>query len=131
MERLPDYIQGERVVRELRRHAPEALEALASDLEQPLSPPLERAMARSLDDCRVPDFRASEVLMPAMMTTFAVSPAAIAEEGLAVMEASCNRCEAVGRCWRAMRDGADAEACRSFCPNAERFREAGEARQGV
>ncbi|MCG6656796.1 hypothetical protein HOP52_03265 [Halomonas campisalis] len=121
MERLSDYIQGERVVRELRRHDPEALEALAHDLEQPLNPPLERALARTLDDRRVADFRPSEVLMPAMMTTFAVSPAAIAEEGLAELEASCNRCEAVGRCWRAMRDHADAEVCRDFCPNAEAF----------
>ncbi|WP_416138710.1 hypothetical protein ACM26W_20030 [Halomonas sp. HK25] len=121
MERLSDYIQGERVVRELRRHAPEALDDLARDLEQPLSPPLERAMARSLDDCRVTDFRPSEVLMPAMMTTFAVSPAAMAEEELAGLEASCNRCEAVGRCWQAMRNHVDAEACRSFCPNAEAF----------
>ena len=121
MERLSDYIQGERVVRELRRHAPEALEALARDLEQPLSPPLEKAMARTLDDRRVPDFSASEVLMPAMMTTFAVDPAAIAEEELTGLEEKCNRCSEVGRCWQAMRAFADAEACRAFCPNAEAF----------
>ncbi|MFY0989284.1 hypothetical protein [Halomonas sp. C05BenzN] len=121
MERLADYIQGERVVRELRRHAPEALEQLARDLEQPLSPPLEKAVARSLDDRRVTDFRASEVLMPAMMTTFAVDPGAIAEEELVGLEATCNRCTEVGRCWRAMRDFAEAEACRGFCPNAEAF----------
>ena len=121
MERLADYIQGERVVRELRRHAPEVLEALARDLEQPLNPPLEKAMARSLDDCRVAGFRPSEVLMPAMMTTLAVSPAVIAEEELAGWEATCNRCSEVGRCWQAMRDFAGAEACRGFCPNAEAF----------
>ncbi|WP_299313932.1 hypothetical protein [uncultured Halomonas sp.] len=121
MERLSDYIQGERVVRELRRHAPEALEALARDLEQPLSPPLEKAMARSLDDRRVPDFAASEVLMPAMMNTFAVEAAAIAEEALAGLEEKCNRCTEVGRCWQAMRAFAEAEACRGFCPNAEAF----------
>lgn len=121
MERLSDYIQGERVVRELRRHAPEALEEMVRDLEQPLSPPLERAIARSLDDCRVSDFRASEVLMPAMMTTFGVSQAAIAEEERVARESICNRCTAVGRCWRAMRDHADAEVCRGFCPNAEAF----------
>ncbi len=50
MERFEDYIQGERVVRELRRHAPGALEALESDLAAPLNPPLGRAVARSLDD---------------------------------------------------------------------------------
>lgn len=121
MERLSDYIQGERVVRELRRHAPEALEALARDLEQPLSPPLEKAIARSLDDRRVADFRPSEVLMPAMMTTFAVSPATLAEEELAGLEAGCNRCEVIGHCWGAMRDGAEVEECRGFCPNAEAF----------
>lgn len=121
MERLADYIQGERVVRELRRHAPETLEALARDLEQPLSLPLERAVARTLDDRRVPDFQAAEVLMPAMMKTFEVSSAAIAEEELAVLESACNRCEVVGHCWRAMRDSLDAEACRGFCPNAEAF----------
>lgn len=121
MERLSDYIQGERVVRELRRHAPEALEALARDLEKPLSPPLEKAMARSLDDRRVADFRPSEVLMPAMMTTFAVSPVAIAEEELAGLEETCNRCTEVGRCWQAMRDYAEAEVCRGFCANAEAF----------
>ncbi len=121
MERLSDYIQGERVVRELRRHAPEALEELACDLAKPLSPPLERAVARSLDDSRVPDFRSSEVLMPPMMATFAVGPGTFSEEALAELEASCNRCEAVGRCWQAMRRHADAEVCRDFCPNAEAF----------
>ncbi|MDZ7853871.1 MAG: hypothetical protein U5L98_14815 [Halomonas sp.] len=121
MERLSDYIQGERVVRELRYHAPEALEELARDLEQPLSLPLERAMMRTLDDRWVPAFKPAEVLMPAMMTTFAVSPAAIAEEELAVLESACNRCEVVGHCWGSMRDGVDAEACGSFCPNAETF----------
>ncbi|MBB3190150.1 hypothetical protein [Halomonas cerina] len=121
MERLSDYIQGERVVRELRRHAPEALEELARDLEQPLNQSLERAMARTLDDRRVPDFQAAEVLMPAMMKTFKVSPVAMAEEELAVLESACNRCAVVGHCWGAMRDGVDAEACRGFCPNAEAF----------
>ncbi|MDY7117853.1 hypothetical protein RAN53_16010 [Halomonas sp. SSL-5] len=121
MERMADYIQGERVVRELRRHAPEALEELAQDLEQPLSMPLERAVARTLDDRRVPDFQAAEVLMPVMMKTFEVGPAAIAEEDLASLESVCNRCEVVGHCWKAMRRGADAEACRGFCPNASRF----------
>ena len=121
MERLSDYIQGERVVRELRRHAPQALEEMARNLEQPLSPPLEKALARTLDDRRVPDFSAAEVLMPAMMTTFAVDPAAIDAEALAGLEAACNRCDEVGRCWQAMRDYAGAEACRAFCPNAEAF----------
>ncbi|QHC48356.1 hypothetical protein EKK97_00410 [Billgrantia tianxiuensis] len=108
-------------MRELRYHAPEALEALVRDLEQPLSPPLERAVARSLDDGRMPDFRASEVLMPAMMATFAVNPATIGEQALAELKASCNRCEAVGRCWQAMRARADGEACCGFCPNSEAF----------
>ncbi|MFP4261941.1 MAG: hypothetical protein ACLFRS_01160 [Halomonas sp.] len=121
MDRLADYIQGERVVRELRRHAPEALEELARDLEQPLSLPLERAMARSLDDRRVPDFQAADTLMSAMMRTFEVSPAAIAEDELASLESVCNRCEVMGHCWKAMRHGADAEACRGFCPNAGSF----------
>lgn len=121
MERLSDYIQGERVVRELRLHAPEALEALASDLEVPLNPALERAVARTLDDGRVPHFVPSRVLMPAMMTTFAVAPAGIAEEELSELKASCNRCEAVGHCWTAMRGHNGAEACRGFCPNAEAF----------
>lgn len=121
MERLADYIQGERVVRELRSHAPEALAELAHDLEQPLSISLERAVARTLDDRRVPDFQAADVLMPVMMKTFQVRPAAIAEEELASLEAVCNRCEVVGHCWKAMRHGAGAEACRGFCPNARSF----------
>ncbi len=121
MERLSDYIQGERVVRELRYHAPEALAELADNLEQPLTPPLERAMSRALDDRRMPDFRAAEVLMPAMMTIFAVSPAAIKEPELASLEGVCNRCEVVGHCWRAIRNGADVEACEDFCPNAKAF----------
>lgn len=121
MERLSDYIQGERVVRELRCHAPEALEELAYDLEQPLSRPLERAMGRTLDNRRVPDFQAADVLMPVMMKTFEVNPAAIAEDELALLESVCNRCEVVGHCWKAMRNGADAEACRGFCPNAKSF----------
>lgn len=121
MERLSDYIQGERVVRELRRHAPEALEEMVCDLKQPLSVPLERAMGRTLDDHRVPDFKASEVLMPTMMTTFEVRPATIAEGELIALESACNQCEVVGHCWKAMRAGADAETCRDFCPNAESF----------
>ncbi|WP_104205154.1 hypothetical protein [Billgrantia saliphila] len=121
MERLSDYIQGERVVRELRRHAPEALEELACNLQQPLSPPLERAIARSLKDRRVPDFSASEVLMPVMMKAFEVSPAVMTQEELAELEANCNCCEVVGRCWQAMRSHTDVEACCDFCPNAEAF----------
>ena len=121
MERLADYIQGERVVRELRRHAPEALDELAQDLEQTLSMPLERAVARTLDDRRIPDFQAAEVLMPVMMKTFEVSPAVIVEEELASLKAVCNRCEVMGHCWKAMRHGAGVEACRGFCPNASRF----------
>lgn len=125
MERLSDYIQGERVVRELRYHSPETLAELARDLEQPLSSPLQRAMSRTLDDHRVADFQAAEVLMPAMMRTFAVSPAAVKEEELRELESVCNRCEVVGHCWRAMRDGVDAEACGSFCPNAKAFNDHG------
>lgn len=126
MERLEDYIQGERVVRELRRHVPEALEALASDLEAPLNPALERALARSLDDGRVPDFVPSRVLMPAMLSVFDTNLAALAEGELAKLEAICDGCAVKGRCWSTLRDYAGVEACRRFCPNAERFL-AGEA----
>ncbi|MBF7054778.1 hypothetical protein IOC61_15850 [Halomonas sp. KAO] len=121
MERLSDYIQGERVVRELRYHAPEALEEMLCDLTQPLSMPLERAMGRTIDDNRVPAFKPSEVLMPAMMKTFEVIPDAIAHDELMSLESACNRCEVAGHCWKAMRAGAGIEACRGFCPNAESF----------
>lgn len=104
------------MVRELRRHAPEALEELVCDLEQPLSPTLERAIAHSLKDRRVPDFMASEVLMPVMIKAFEVSPAVMTREELAELEANCDCCELVGRCWQAMREHAGVEACRGFCP---------------
>ncbi|CAM3948632.1 hypothetical protein VRRI112168_07450 [Vreelandella rituensis] len=120
MERVEDYIQGERVVRELRRHAPEALEALASDLEAPLSPPMERAVARSLDDERVADFASSQVMMPVMMKAFGVSAQELAE-AQETLEARCEECTVKGRCWTAMRAGADADTARDFCPNAETF----------
>ncbi|XKH59976.1 hypothetical protein LG290_15200 [Halomonas sediminis] len=120
MERFEDYIQGERVVRELRRHAPEALETLASDLEAPLSPPMERAVARSLDDKRVADFASSQVMMPAMLKTFGVSAQALADVQ-ETLEVRCEECTVKGRCWTAMRAGADAETSREFCPNTPYF----------
>lgn len=120
MERFEDYIQGERVVRELRRHAPEALEALAIDLEAPLSPPMERAVARSLNDERVADFASSKVMLPAMLKTFGVSTQALADVQ-ETLEARCEKCTVKGRCWTAMRSGADADNCREFCPNAPYF----------
>ncbi|MCE8018734.1 hypothetical protein HOP51_01185 [Halomonas sp. MCCC 1A11036] len=121
MKRMNDYFQGMRTFRELRLHAPEVIKEMIYDLDYPISPPLERVVACTLDERRCPDFRAAEVLLPAMMKTFAFSPHKLNKSSLEGLESVCNICRRVGHCWRAMRDHAGTEVCREFCPNVEAF----------
>ncbi|PAU77263.1 hypothetical protein [Halomonas salipaludis] len=121
MSRISDYIQGTRTVRELQLSAPEVMKDMIYDLGYPMNPPLERAVACILDERRFPDFRAAEVLLPAMMKTFAFSTQKLDKSSLKGLESVCNNCRMVGHCWRAMRDHAGAEVCRDFCPNVQAF----------
>lgn len=121
MNRIFDYMQWTRTVRELQLSAPEVMKDITHDLEHPMSPPLELAVSRILDERRYPDFRAAEVLLPAMMKTFAFSPQELEKSSRKGLESVCTHCRKVGTCWRAMRDHAGAEVCRDFCPNAEAF----------
>lgn len=125
-ERLRDYLQGDRVLRELETYAPAALDRLIDDLTHPLSGPFERAVARALGAERLPGFVPAATLMPTMLTRFGL-PAELARRSeLKALRRTCNRCPQVGHCWQALRHGADAEECRSFCPNAEAFIAIGE-----
>ncbi|MBF8222556.1 hypothetical protein [Halomonas sp. 328] len=125
-ERLHDYLRGDRVLRELRTHAPAALDRLIDDLEHPLSAPFERAVVRALGAERLPGFVPAATLMPTMLTRFGLPAELATEKALEVQRRTCNRCPQVGHCWQALRHGADAEACRGFCPNAEAFTAMGE-----
>ncbi|WP_355660543.1 hypothetical protein [Halomonas salifodinae] len=124
---LVDYLAGERALLELRCCAPRRLSALIHDLARPLPPPLERALARGLNSGELADWLApAETLMPVMMRRFDLDAEALATTPQAAeWRVACRACPRVGTCWQALRHGADAEACRAFCSNAEAFTAAG------
>lgn len=125
-ERLRDYLQGDRVLRELETYAPAALDRLIEDLSHPLSGPFERAVARALGAECLPGFVPAATLMPTMLTRFGLPAELATDKALKAQRRTCNRCPQVGHCWQALRHGAQAEECRSFCPNAEAFTAIGE-----
>ncbi|GKW50794.1 hypothetical protein [Halomonas sp. NCCP-2165] len=120
-ERLRDYLQGDRVLRELEAYAPAALDRLIDDLTHPLSAPFERAVARALDAERLPGFVPAATLMPTMLTRLGLPAELATDKALMAQRRTCNRCPRVGHCWQALRHGAQADECRGFCPNAEAF----------
>ncbi|WP_431024791.1 hypothetical protein [Halomonas sp. H5] len=124
---LADYLAGEHALLELRYCAPKRLSALIHDLSRPLPSPLERALARGLNSGELADWLGpAETLMPPMMSRFGLDPEAwAAAPQAAEWRVTCRACPQVGTCWQALRHGADAEACRAFCLNAEAFTAAG------
>ncbi|GAA0559700.1 hypothetical protein ACFQH5_08190 [Halomonas salifodinae] len=124
---LSDYLAGERALLELRYCAPKRLSALIHDLSRPLPSPLERALARGLNSGELADWLGpAETLLPAMMRRFGLDPEAWAVAPRAAeWRVTCRACPHIGTCWQALRHGADVEACRAFCCNAEAFIAAG------
>jgi len=114
---LPQVVQG------MRHEASVEFRALVRDLKAPMVPGFEREVARTLNAGGQSDLIPAETLMPEMMARFTLTREAFDGEpsGYAELERVCNRCPAVGRCWKAMRAGASREACRAFCPNAAAF----------
>ncbi|QTF92732.1 hypothetical protein [Halomonas sp. BM-2019] len=114
------------MARDIRSEAPSVYEQLIGDLETPLAPPFEAAVAHRLASGDTAGLIPARTLMPEMMVRFGVSPVQFeADQELTGLERTCNRCSAVGRCWSALRHGADAATCRTFCPNAPAFEEKG------
>ncbi|MBB3184502.1 hypothetical protein FHR95_002075 [Halomonas fontilapidosi] len=110
------------LVRDVQHEAGPTYDALLNDLASPLEPGFEREMARQLASGQPSSFAPAITLMPVMMQRFGLQAAEVAvDAGYTGMRETCNACPAVGQCWKAMRAGADVEACRGFCPNAKAF----------
>ncbi|MGM0782597.1 MAG: hypothetical protein ACQEUM_00640 [Pseudomonadota bacterium] len=110
------------VAREMQNEAPKVYDELLNDLQTPLESVFEREVARQLDQGAYFAFVPAKTLMPAMMQRFGLDEASFAaDSGFAAIRKTCNACPVAGQCWRAMRRDADADECRSFCPNAEAF----------
>ncbi len=108
------------LVRDMARESPHLFDELLRDLEAPLEAVFEQAVAHRLGEGGYPAFMPAETLMPVMAQRLGMTEASLFEAHAdAELRATCNRCPAVGRCWRALRHGIEADECRGFCPNAE------------
>ncbi|WP_163558467.1 hypothetical protein [Halomonas sp. NO4] len=115
---MPQLVQG------MRNEASTSYREMVRDLATPMAPAFEREVARTLNRGGSRELIPAETLMPEMMQRFDLAVADFgAEEAthLEELQTVCNRCPAVGRCWKAMRAGEGWEKCRGFCPNAEAF----------
>ncbi|MGQ4878085.1 hypothetical protein ACOJCM_05875 [Billgrantia sp. LNSP4103-1] len=113
-----------RLVYEMRREAAPTYQAMVRDFATPMSPAFEREVARSLNRGGEVDLIPSLTLLPPMMARFGLTTKDFDpddRQALAELQRECDRCPVVGRCWRALRAGADQERCRAFCPNAPAF----------
>lgn len=111
-----------RLVQDMQHEAAGTYGEMLEDLNTPLDAHFEREMARQLQDGQPFGFVPARTLMPVMMQRFGLQDGELAADpGYDAMHATCNGCPVVGKCWKAMRAGADVEVCRSFCPNAEAF----------
>lgn len=108
-----------RVVTQFRVEAPTQYQAMISDLDVRLDPTFESFVADSMKRRELVDFRPSHVLFPRMMKRFNVVRADCTDAELRTMGKSCDRCEHISQCWKALRAKADRAECRAFCPNAE------------
>ncbi|MDR5902986.1 hypothetical protein [Halomonas icarae] len=110
------------LVRDVQHEAGSTYDELLTDLKSPLEPGFERQVARRLQSDKPIGFKPARTLMPVMMQRFSLQDAELTNDpDYGAMRATCNGCPVVGRCWKAMRGGADVEECRGFCPNAEAF----------
>ncbi len=69
--------------------------------------------------------RADAGELPAMLDRFGLDPRRIEPGVLRDLQRVCTLCSAKRQCRRALAGGADAEACRRFCPNGDTLRALG------
>jgi hypothetical protein len=113
-----------RVIQEMRRNANSTFQEMVNDLDTPMAPAFEREVARTLNRDGHEDLIPAETLMPPMMARFDLDAADFGPDEAVYygeLKTVCNKCPAVGRCWRALRAEAGWEKCRAFCPNAAAF----------
>lgn len=115
------------LARDVKQEAGASYDALINDLERPLEPRFEQAVAKQLAAGQPAHFRPASALMPVMMQRFGLNERALEEGGLinhadyVALRDTCNACAAVGDCWKAMRADAELDECRHICPNANAF----------
>lgn len=115
------------LARNIKQQAGASYDALINDLERPLEPRFEQAVARQLAAGQPAHFRPANTLMPVMMQRFGLNESALEEGGVinhadyVALRDTCNACAAVGDCWKAMRASAELDECRRLCPNANAF----------
>lgn len=115
------------LARSVKDQAGAAFDALVNDLERPLEPRFEQAVARQLAAGQPAYFKPARTLMPMMMQRFGLEERVLQEKGqirhadYVALRDTCNACAAVGDCWKAMRANAEIEECRRLCPNANAF----------
>ncbi|MDP3535248.1 MAG: hypothetical protein Q8S08_07645 [Halomonas sp.] len=110
------------LARNVKQEAGASYEALIHDLEKPLEPHFEQAVARQLAAVQPAHFRPAETLMPVMMQRFGLEESGLMNHpDYVALRDTCNACAAVGDCWKAMRADAELDECRHICPNANAF----------
>ncbi|MGO2006553.1 DUF6455 family protein [Vreelandella alkaliphila] len=115
------------LARNINQQAGASYDALINDLERPLEPRFEQAVARQLAAGQPAHFSPAKTLMPVMMQRFGLNESALEEGGVinhadyVALRDTCNACAAVGDCWKAMRASAELDECRRLCPNANAF----------
>lgn len=110
------------LARNVKQEAGASYDALINDLESPLEPRFEQAVARQLAAGQTAHFSPARTLMPIMMQRFGLEDSGLKNHAVYVaLRDNCNACAAVGDCWKAMRANAELDECRHLCPNANAF----------
>lgn len=115
------------LARNINQQAGASYDALINDLERPLEPRFEQAVARQLAAGQPAHFSPAKTLMPVMMQRFGLKESELHGNVLMkhadyrTLRDTCNACAAVGDCWKAMRASAELDECRRLCPNANAF----------
>nr|WP_298414069.1 hypothetical protein [uncultured Halomonas sp.] len=119
-ESFTAHVQGPGIVHQMALLEPVALNELISDLDTPLNPNFERAVEAILTQGDLPTFDAAGTLLPVMLARFGLAEADYDTrvDTLGALREACHGCPVKGRCWQALRSGADATACGTFCPSA-------------
>lgn len=107
-----------RLVNDMQHESAGVYRSLVEDLDTPLEADFEREVAKQMNDGHRGGVRPSRALLPEMMRRFGCDAGRVE---MAPIRSACDACPVSGRCWRALRRGADAEECRGFCANAEAF----------
>ncbi|HBS84644.1 MAG TPA: hypothetical protein DEO68_11370 [Halomonas campaniensis] len=115
------------LARNIKQQAGASYDALINDLERPLEPRFEQAVARQLAAGHPAHFSPAKTLMPVMLQRFGLKENELRRNVLInhadyrALCDTCNACAAVGDCWKAMRANAELDECRRLCPNANAF----------